>query len=72
MKRKTYRKSYRKRKQARKLTRRQKGGIAPVSAPATILTQEEQAQIFLYPLEDNFRNAAYFQDSRTPFLNTAN
>jgi hypothetical protein len=70
MKRKTYRRKYRKSKQSRR--RRQRGGVAPVSDSATILTPQEQAQIFLFPLEDNFKNAAYFQDSRTPFLNVAN
>ncbi len=71
MKRKTYRrKSRRNRRDTRQ--RRQRGGVAPVSDSATILTPQEQAQIFLFPLEDNFKNAAYFQDSRTPFLNVAN
>ncbi len=47
------------------------GGMAPVEQSATILTPQEQAQIFLYPLEDNFRNNQFFLDSRTPYLNVA-
>ncbi len=66
--------TYRRRHRSRRISRRrkQRGGIAPVNAPATILTPHEQAQIFLYPLEDNFRNMYDFLDSRTPFLNVAN
>jgi hypothetical protein len=50
---------------------KQRGGIASVTAPTTILSPLEQSRIFLYPLTDNFRNDLVYTDSRIPFLNVS-
>lgn len=73
IKRRTYkRKSKQGSRKQKRQSRKQRGGIAPVDAPATILTPQEQAKIFIYLLEDNMANYNDFLNSRTPFLNTAN
>ena len=69
----TCRRKHKNRRQKRQTrVKRQRGGVSPINAPATILTPYEQEQIFLYPLEDNMQNSGDFADSRTPFLNIAN
>ena len=60
----------RKSRKSRK-SQRQRGGIAPVTAPATILSPAEQARIFLNPQVDDMSLQHLYPDSRTPLLNTA-
>ena len=74
---KRIRKSRRALKRSRRALKRgsrigkQRGGIASVTAPTTILSPLEQSRIFLYPLTDNFRNDLVYTDSRIPFLNVS-
>jgi hypothetical protein len=61
----------RSRRRHRSRRRRMRGGIAPVSAPTTILSFDEQAKIYLNPQIHDFCYWNDFLDSRTPLMNTA-
>jgi hypothetical protein len=63
--------SRRHRNQTRRKGRRTRGGMAPVSAPATILLPEEMQSMYVYLPYDDMTYDHTFLDSRTPLLNTA-